>query len=206
MANYTTGPGPNNEAENFSGLGGLSDKTTIQSRQPTTDNPLYPTSYQVRLLRTPSVQYFCTKVNVPGISTGEIIQENYFSDIKHPNSKVVFGDFQMTFIVDEDMRNWLEVYDWIRQTANVEDFSRNSSIEEQKSDITLMVLSNSMNPRFEVLVKDCFPTELSDIEFDSGLTDLDPVTCSVTFAYTSYKITSIGTGSSKTVENYLKRS
>ena len=47
---------------------------------------------------------------------------------------------------------------------------------------------------------------ISDIEFDSGLTDLDPVTCTVTFAYTTYKITSIGAGGAKTVENYLKRS
>ena len=103
------------------------------------------------------------------------------------------------------MRNWLELYDWIRQTVNVEDFERYQPIKDQKSDATLLIMSNSMNPKFEVRIKDCFPTELSEVEFDSSLTDLDPITCTVTFSYTSYEITSIGSGTQKTVEKYLKR-
>ena len=201
MALYTTGPGPNNEAETFPGMGGLPATPTIASRQPTTDNPLYPTSYQFKLLRTPSLQYFCTKVSLPGVSTGEIIQENYFADIKHPNSKVVFGDFTVTFIVDEDLLNWLEIYNWITQTVNIEDFSKYTPIKDQKSDASLMVMSNSMNPKFEVHLKDCFPTELSEMEFDSSISDLDPITCTVTFAYTTYEITSIA--GSKSVQEYI---
>jgi hypothetical protein len=201
MAKYTTGPGPNNEAETFSGMGGLPATASIKNRQPTTDNPIYPTSYQFKLLRTPSLQYFCTKVSLPGVSTGEIIQENYFADIKHPNSKVVFGDFTVSFIVDEDLLNWLEIYNWITQTVNIEDFNKYKSIQEQKSDATLLIMSNSMNPKFEVRLKDCFPTELGEMEFDSSVSDLDPITCTVTFAYTTYEITSIA--GSKSVQQYI---
>ena len=206
MAKYTTGSGPENAGEDFPGMGGLTYQQNITNRQPTTDNPLYPTSYQFKLLRTPSLQFFCTKASVPGISTGEMIQENYFADIKHPNSRIVFGDFSITFIVDEDLRNWLELYDWMTSTVNVEDFQRQLPIKDQKSDATLMVLSNSMNPKFEVKLKDCFPTELGSLDFDSSVTDLDPITCSVTFAYTTYEITPIGSAGAQTVEKYLKRS
>ena len=194
-----------NKANEFTGMGGLTNKKGIADRQPTTINPLYPTAYNFKLLRTPSLSYYCTKAILPGIAAGEWVQEGPFAGIKHPSGEVTFGDFSIEFICDEDMRNWLELYEWIRSTVNVEDFNKYVPVKDQKSDATLMITSNAMNSTFEVRIKDCFPTDLSSVEFDSTVTDMDPIVCTATFAYTSYEITSIKTGAQKDVTKYLSR-
>ena len=45
-----------------------------------------------------------------------------------------------------------------------------------------------MNPQVNFRFQDCFPLNLSSIEFDSSLTDVDYVTTTVSFRYDVYTI------------------
>jgi hypothetical protein len=56
------------------------------------------------------------------------------------------------------------------------------------SDGTLMVLSNHQNGNIKVIFEDMFPIALSDLSFDSTLTDVEYLRATVTFRYKLYTI------------------
>ena len=78
-------------------------------------------------------------------------------------------------MVDEYLKNWQEVYEWM-----VSDPSKTSCV--------LTVLSSSMNATLEIHFDGIFPTNLSEIAFDSTTTDPTYVTGTITFQFSSYTI------------------
>ncbi len=56
------------------------------------------------------------------------------------------------------------------------------------SDAYLMVLSNKNNPIVEIDFKNVFPTSVGGLQFDGGVTDVEYLTCDVTFKYQIYEI------------------
>ena len=51
------------------------------------------------------VEYFCTKVELPGISLNESTQETRFKEIPIPGDKLDYEDLTMSFMVDENLEN-----------------------------------------------------------------------------------------------------
>ena len=77
-------------------------------------NFLSPTGFKFVLNRAPKVAFFGNSANLPAISMGTAIQPSYLKDIDRPGDKVEFGDFNFRFLVDENLENYLEIYNWIR--------------------------------------------------------------------------------------------
>ena len=160
------------------------------NRQPTNTNYLQPTSFKFFLHRNPAVTYFCQSANVPGIELGVIEQPtNMFTAVKQINSKPTYGDLTIGFAVDEKLTNWLEIHDWMRSVSNFEDFDDFiTPTEDHFSDATLMVTTSGMNSSVEITFKNCFPTTLGAIEFDSTVSEMEPLVAEVVLAYDTYSI------------------
>lgn len=160
----------------------------INQRQIANTSLLGPTSFRMVMNRVPEVTYFCQSANIPSISVDAIDRSNMFVDVKEIG-KPSFGDFTVTFLIDEEMKNWRAVYDWMKSIAAFEDFTE---IEEQyadhKSDVILMVTTAGMNPNIEITLKGCFPTDLGAVAFDSTTTDIEPITADLTLAFDSYDV------------------
>ena len=101
----------------------------------------------------------------------------------------MYEDLQVGFGVDENMKNWLEIHNWIRDLGISYQGSTEVLAENQKiSSAYLLVLNSQYRPSMAIKFKNLYPTFLSGIEFDSSLTDTDPVIATATFAYTHYEI------------------
>ena len=50
----------------------------------------------------------------PCIRSGVAIQSTYLKDIDIPGDKIRFGDLNISFLIDEDLSNYLEIQRWIR--------------------------------------------------------------------------------------------
>ena len=83
--------------------------TQIQNR-----NFLAPVGFKFNLQRSPGVAYFCNQANIPDISLGVANQANYLRDIPTPGDKMDFGDLSLRFLVDEDLKNYMEIQKWMR--------------------------------------------------------------------------------------------
>jgi hypothetical protein len=169
---------------------------SVLDNQPTNQNFLSPLGFKLQVKKTPHVNYFVQSVNIPSVSLGTAEADTPFTKLPFPGTKLTFGNLQVTFKVDEDMANYLEIYTWLRGVGFPDNFAQYTNIagaaltsgEGVFSDITLVVLDSAMNPNIEVTFFDCFPVDLSSIDLDSTSGDVQYVTATVTFANRRFEI------------------
>lgn len=156
--------------------------------QPTNVNQLSPVGYKFIIENLPNVSWFITSVSLPGVSLGSAGQATPFLSTSVPGETMTFEDLNVTFIVDEDLTTWLEIFDWITGLGFPENYSQ---YKDQKanfttSDATLIILNSNMRPNYHFKFKDLFPTGLSEITFDSASTEISTIKATVGFKYLSY--------------------
>ena len=174
-------------------------------RQIKNRNFLAPTGFKLVLNRSPKVAFFSNAANLPGITLGEATQPTYLKDIPTPGDKIVFDDLNIRFMVDEDLKNYMELQNWIRGLGYPESVQEIWDLQEEDRDITtkashvmdiysdgtLTVLGSSQLPIFKVLFRDLWPYSLTTLQFDATDTDVNYFTAEVSFKYTIYNITDI---------------
>lgn len=179
---------------------------SINDKQITNRNYLSPTGFNFTLQRCPKVSFFSNTAQIPGIDLGVAIQPTYLKDIPRPGEKLEFQDFNLRFLIDEDLTNYMQLQNWMRglgfpeslgeiysEYAKSRELYNNqfSGEEVLYSDATLEVLNSSMNPQFLVKFYGMFPVSLSTIQFDATETDIEYFTADATFKYTLYIITDL---------------
>lgn len=157
-------------------------------------NYLYPTNYRFILTRTPAMTYNCTKVSLPSLDLPAVIQgTTLVNEGKVSGGKITYGDLTVSFLVDENLENWQEIYEWMLTLGTSYDPRFPEADENKKySNATLAVMNSAMNPKFEVTFTNIFPVSLGGIDFDSGVSGMDALVVDVSFAYDYYDIRSIG--------------
>ena len=175
------------------------------SRQIENRNFLSPTGFKFLLNRSPATAFFCNQANIPELNLGVTLQPNYLRPIPIPGEIIDFGDLNLRFLVDEDLKNYMEIQNWIRGLGFPESIQQFNDLESEAvittnkmqegdniySDGTLQILSNNLVPKFQVFFKDLFPYNLSTLNFDATQTDQEYFTADVTFKYTIYNITDL---------------
>ena len=165
-------------------------------------NFLSPTGFKFTLKKSPKVAFFCNEANIPDLNLGIAVQTSYLKDIDLPGDKIVFGDLNLRFLVDENLENYMEIQNWIRGLGYPENLQQFADLQNQGlirgnytqdrqniySDGTLQVLTSSSIPNFQVVFKDLFPYSLGTLTFDATQTDVQYFTADVGFKYTIYSI------------------
>ena len=179
---------------------------SIYSKQIKNRNYLSPTGFNFTLQRCPKVSFFSNTAQIPGIDLGVTIQQNYLNDIPRPGDKIDFSDFTLRFLIDEDLKNYMQLQNWMRglgfpenlaeiyrELAKAQEVYEGEMEGEQLlySDGTLQVLNSTSNPQFLVKFSGMFPTSLSTLDFDATPTDIEYFTAEATFKYTMYNITDL---------------
>jgi len=172
---------------------------SVINPQPTNTNFLQPTKFILTFPRLTSTQFFCQKVNLPGISLDEIEQPTPFIEIHHPGDKLYHETLDVSFIVDEDLTTWLEIYEWIKGITFPEDFDQYKGLKRlspiamnskypQFCDAQLNILTALNNTNLVAEFIDVFPVKLSSLEFDSTITDSPVMVAECTFRFTTYHV------------------
>lgn len=172
---------------------------SVLSDQPDNQNFLSPVGFKFQVKKTPKTNYFVQQISLPSVSVGELVQPTPFINVPVPGDKMQFGELSVQFKVDEDMTNYIELYNWIRGIGFPESYQERkdeiradqamTGIEGQLySDAVLMILSSNMNPNVEINFKDVYPVSLSDVQFDVTLADIDHVTATVGFRFRQFDI------------------
>lgn len=164
------------------------------NKQIQTYNQLENKSIQLIIERLPAVSFFCTSTSIPGVSTTAARQPSPFVDIKHTGDKLVFQPLIVNFIVDENLQNWQEVFDWMVSFGHPDNFdqykdntvTQNNLYRSKLSGGKLLVPNNKYNTSHEYDFEDLVPIDLSDIIIDVQTQSTDPIIATVTFEYTKY--------------------
>lgn len=194
-----------------------------ENRQPEELDYLSPNGFRFMIQSLPRVTYFCQSANIPSINLGFAVQPTPLVNIPRPGEKIDFGDLTIKFLIQEDMANYIELYNWIvalgfpenhRQFQNrfIEQSFRNPQINNntdvgvggktavqrktdvtEYSDATLMVLGSDNNTVGRLNFLDCFPTSLSGVDFDVSNGDTQYFSAQATFKYRVFTVESLAT-------------
>jgi len=170
--------------------------TSALTNYPSNRNFLSPLNYKVAIKRCPGVDFFVQKINIPSISTTPTVRTTPLNKIPIPGDELNFEPLNITFMVDEELRNWYEIQTWMRQLAFPENTEQYNTLASQtnlsgygvKSDISCVILNSAKNPLATVTFSDAFPIKLGPLDFDSNLTDVTNIKSTATFVYTLYDI------------------
>lgn len=172
------------------------------NNQPTNFNFLSPVGYKLVLSRVPNIEYFVQNIALPSIQLPPAVQPTPFVTIPRPGDRLQYGSVEFSFKVNENLDNYLEIYNWMVALGRPESFNQYTlkdrpflSTDEQKdtttSDISVIILSSSMNPNYEFRMRDCFPTSLTNIDLSSTVSDIEYVTATATFAIRDFIVEQI---------------
>jgi len=162
---------------------------------PLNRNYLSPLNYKFTVKKLPNVNFFLQKVNLPSMNINPTGMPNPFTFIPMSGDHIQFGALSISFKVDENLKNYQEIFDWLvglgfpqsyDQYAKLE--ARNKVYEGLTSDISIIVTDHAKNPRFEFIFRDAFPTYISDLNFDTTTQDVNYLTVSANFKYTLFEI------------------
>jgi len=172
-------------------------------KYPANRNLLSPVGFKFVLDKAPKVDFFSNFAGIPAITLGSALQTRYGKNIDIPGDKMNFEDFRLRFLVDENMENYMEIWNWMTGLGfpySLEQYSdlwensdsyKSPSLQGnfyERSDGTLNILNSNFNVQSQVIFEGLYPVYLSALDFDATLEDIRYFTAEVTFKYTYYKI------------------
>jgi hypothetical protein len=147
------------------------------------------------------MNHFVQAINVPDIIFGNVGIITPFVKLPIPGDQLQFGELNISFRVDEDMRSYTEIYDWLIALGYPDNFDQFKTVAPTRdplaspsslgtySDATLTILSSSMNPIIEVTFFDMFPINLTGLAFDTKMMDVEYIECTASMVYKRFAVT-----------------
>lgn len=164
------------------------------------NNYLSPIGFKFILEKAPKVAYLCQSAAIPEIALGTINIPTGLVDMPIEGN-VEYSNLSITFLVDEDLENYLQIHNWLRALGVPTDFKERLNFEKLVnyqsdnnkdrnifSDATLQILTNSLTHNFDIQFIDLFPTSISTLDFDVTVSETNYFTATVSFEYTYYEI------------------
>lgn len=150
--------------------------------------------YKTVFSRIPNVIFNCQSVRIPGITFGSTVQHTPFKSIPLPgNGSIQYGSFSMSFLINEDYSNWLEICNWMKGLGPPDSFDQHSTLESSReglvSDFSVIVYDSKNRPKSTFEFVGGFPTELGSIDYDSRAETEENIVCETSFTFVSFSLT-----------------
>ncbi len=148
---------------------------------PDTFNHLSNVKFKFQIGRTPNVNYWMQSVILPSMQLEGSIMPGMRRDVPIPGQKVEFENLIVNFIVDQNLENYFEVYQWFQQIQTAD------NINQMVSDCSLHFLDGGNRVERTIDFVGAYPLLMTELSLNSDDSDTVPVTCSVTFNYQYFK-------------------
>lgn len=146
-------------------------------------NFLSPAGFKLVVEKTPNVEYFCTGVSLPDVIIGETPFATANRNTSLYADKLNFDFFTVRIMVDEEMQNYREIFDWLNEIVYTDD----ENLRDKAQDISLVVMSSHNNPVQTIQFTSAFPISLGSLDFDAKATEIEYLTTEVQFKFTEMK-------------------
>jgi hypothetical protein len=150
----------------------------------TTTNYLSPIDFTFQLSKAPELQYTVQRASLPGITltTGEV--STPFVSIPF-GSAIEFTEFSITFLVAEDMSNYLEIVNWMFEIGGPEALGPGRGGSDE--DCTITIMNSSSRPVIDARFYNIIPTSITALDLDTTAQDVQYVPATVTFKCLRYE-------------------
>ena len=170
---------------------------TTWNKQIANRNFLSPIGFKFLLSKYPKIPYFSQSANIPAMNLG--IQQQ--PTPLHPlplEGFIGYDPLNMTFLIDEDLENYMILHNWIRALGTPDDTQERKTFMERElkewnsdkltADGTLVILNSNFKQNFNVVFMDLIPQSLSAMEFNATIDGTEYATASVSFTFNAYQV------------------
>jgi len=163
-------------------------------------NMLSPVGFSFHIKKLPELNFFVQNVNLPGVQLPVFDQPTPFKNVPRYGDHLQYGEVTVNFKVNEDLGNYIEIYDWLVGLGFPDNFGQYKDLAEEnkqltgdglESDAYLMIMSSAMNPIMRIDFEDIFPISLGDIMFDSRDASIEYIETTATFKFLKYTFTPV---------------
>ena len=128
-----------------------------------------------------NLEFFAQSVQHPGASVSPVeMGIPKIASLPLLGDKITYSELNINLILDEDMMSYREMQQWLETTIE--------GTDGIVSDITLIILTSHNNKNIQIRYKDCIPTMVGSIEFNSTTGDATLLSFDATFRFTSFEI------------------
>ena len=165
----------------------------------TTDNfnKFNSQSFSLTMEKCPAVSDMVQSISVPGLTMGEVNSDTPFSTRKEPGDKIIYSVMSITVLLDEELKAWKEVFDWINGLGFPESYqqyrkfaasAKMLTTTESFSDAILSLYNNQQKAFARLHFNDLFPIALGDIPLATVESSDDFPVVTMDFQYRSYGV------------------
>lgn len=163
-------------------------------------NYLQPTSFKLTIDRRnyPNLEFFCQNITHPGMIMSSVeVPYQKVSGVPFPGDKLTFNELSCNIILDENLKGYSEMFDWMRRLLDTNLNGVPSRAQRRGNamvnpptyaDITLSILSSHNNLTKQVRYIDCVPTSLGDIVFESTSSGTEFIVFSSSFRFNYFEL------------------
>lgn len=171
----------------------MADPSFVDTSPTTFSDPLSVAGFRFYVNRLPKISFAVQAINLPSLTLSEWEMPTPFTRTPLAGEHIDYGDFRVTYLVDNQLSNYIEIHDWIRALGKPTSFDDYAAVRMEPgtgvaSDCTLVVLDAKRNPAAIVTLREAVPTSLSEITFDSRLPGQRYAEVTATFRYTEFEI------------------
>lgn len=154
-----------------------------------TRNFLSQVGFQFAVDRIPGVVYHCQAIKMPGVTLPEATSNMPFGQIPYGGDQIKWEPLEVTFKVDEDIKNYQEIFNWLTAIGHPKDFAALKSmaptgrVKDMMSDGILQILSSHKNSIKQIQFIGLVPISLEGLSFDTTGTDITFLDATVQFRY-----------------------
>lgn len=173
---------------------------TLTCPVPSNINPLQSNGFLFGIQKLPEISFFCQEANLPELTLPAAEMPTPLSNVFIPGDKPQFGELNITFLIDENMINYLAVHNWLvgmgfpEGWQQYEDFINermnavtSSPAAAAVSDGILQILNSSNNPVKTIRFVDMFPTALASLQLTTTSSETVYLAGTASFSYSYYK-------------------
>jgi hypothetical protein len=149
-------------------------------REPTVFDYAQSNQFKVYIPIFPLVEWFVVSCNVPGVTMGQGVVATPLIDMPVVGEKLTYDNFSMTFLVDEKLKNFMELHNWLVNMAPPENMEQFMAITSD------YVLNTGKSTLF-------YPPDNQDSQARTGNTSDRQLYCDITLFILSSKNNPVAT-------------
>ena len=163
-------------------------------------NMLSPVGFSFHIKKLPEFNFFVQSVSMPGVQLPVFEQPTPFKAVPRYGDHLQYGEITVSFKINEDLGNYIEIYNWLTGLAFPDNFDQYKDLAEEnkqltgdglESDAYLMILSSAMQPIMRVDFEDVFPIAIGDIQLDTRDSAIEYIETTAQFKFLKYSFTPV---------------
>lgn len=165
-----------------------------------------PKNFEISIPRLKNVPYFVQSLQLPSFSINPVEIGTPANKINLYGDEINFGELEMTFLAQETLEDWYELWLWMNGLAGTKNQGQHYNLkynrikkiqtpnpqneynEKNAYDTAVLILQNTLrNPIIEIQFSDIHPISVSSLSLDASSDDTESI-FTVSFAYDYYDV------------------